>query len=93
MCRYGHGRRAGFLLAAGLLSAAAVAPAAPRPFSGTKAGEERQIAGVRLCWCPPGKFTMGSPPDEPERRPDEAQVEVIAPGKAREGGTKCNDTF
>jgi hypothetical protein len=22
-----------------------------------------------------------------------ASVDVIAPGKAREGGTKCNDTF
>ena len=43
---------------------------------GTKAGEERTIAGVKLCWCPPGKFTMGSPPGEPERRPGEDQVEV-----------------
>ena len=65
----------------------------PTAFTGAKAGDEREVVGVKLCWCPPGKFTMGSPPDEPERRPDEAQVEVIAPGKAREGGTKCNDTF
>jgi formylglycine-generating enzyme len=43
---------------------------------GTMAGEERTIGGFRLCWCPPGTFTMGSPPDEPDRRPDEAQVEV-----------------
>ena len=43
---------------------------------GTKAGEERTIAGIKLCWCPPGKFTMGSPPGEPERRPGEDQVEV-----------------
>src|SRR5436305_666639 len=28
-----------------------------------------------LCWCPPGRFRMGRPPDEPERRPDEAPVE------------------
>lgn len=41
-----------------------------------EAGDERVIAGVTLCWCPPGKFTMGSPPDEPERRPGEDQVEV-----------------
>ncbi|MEZ6100240.1 MAG: formylglycine-generating enzyme family protein [Pirellulaceae bacterium] len=34
------------------------------------------MAGVRLCWCPPGRFLMGSPPDEPERRPGEDQVEV-----------------
>jgi sulfatase modifying factor 1 len=32
--------------------------------------------GVRLCWCPAGRFVMGSPKDEPERRPDEDQVEV-----------------
>ncbi len=31
---------------------------------------------MKLRWCPPGRFRMGSPPDEPERRPDEAQVEV-----------------
>jgi len=29
-----------------------------------------------LCWCPSGKFTMGSPRGEPERRPGEDQVEV-----------------
>jgi formylglycine-generating enzyme required for sulfatase activity len=58
------------------LVAAAGLAVAPDEFDGTKAGEEKTIAGVRLCWCPPGKFTMGSPPDEPERRPDEAQVEV-----------------
>jgi formylglycine-generating enzyme required for sulfatase activity len=45
-------------------------------FSGKKPGEEQTIAGVKLCWCPPGKFTMGSPPGEPERRPGENQVEV-----------------
>jgi formylglycine-generating enzyme required for sulfatase activity len=50
--------------------------AAPPAFAGSKAGEEREVAGMELCWCPPGKFTMGSPPDEPERRPDEDQVEV-----------------
>lgn len=31
---------------------------------------------MKLCWCPPGKFIMGSPPSEPERRPGEDQVEV-----------------
>src|SRR4051812_10583797 len=46
-------------------------------FTGSKAGDEREVAGVRLCWCPPGKFTMGSPPGEPERRPGEDQVEVM----------------
>jgi len=45
-------------------------------FLGSKAGEERKVGGVKFCWCPPGKFTMGSPPSEPERRPDEGQIEV-----------------
>jgi formylglycine-generating enzyme required for sulfatase activity len=45
-------------------------------FAGSKAGDERETAGVKFCWCPPGKFLMGSPPDEPGRRPDEKQVEV-----------------
>jgi formylglycine-generating enzyme required for sulfatase activity len=46
-------------------------------FAGAKAGDEREVAGIKLCWCPPGRFRMGSPPDEPERRPDETQVDVI----------------
>jgi formylglycine-generating enzyme required for sulfatase activity len=48
----------------------------PMAFTGSKAGDERDVAGVKLCWCPPGKFTMGSPPGEPERWPCEDQVEV-----------------
>jgi formylglycine-generating enzyme required for sulfatase activity len=47
-----------------------------KSFIGLNAGEECRIAGMKLCWCPPGKFTMGSPPNEPERRPGEDQVEV-----------------
>ena len=43
---------------------------------GLKAGDERSIAGVALCWCPAGRFTMGSPRGEPERRPGENQVAV-----------------
>ncbi len=46
------------------------------PFSGLKAGEEKIVAGIKLCWCPSGKFIMGSPANEPERRFDEEQVEV-----------------
>src|SRR5215831_7532563 len=49
---------------------------ARRSFEGGAAGEERDVHGVRLCWCPEGSFVMGSPPDEPERRPGEDQVEV-----------------
>src|SRR5262245_29744923 len=48
----------------------------PSAFAGSKAGEEKVVGGVKLCWCPAGKFTMGSPRDEPERRPGEDQVEV-----------------
>ncbi|MEO6244243.1 MAG: formylglycine-generating enzyme family protein [Opitutaceae bacterium] len=52
-------------------------PADPaRPFTASQAGAERTLAGVALCWCPPGKFLMGSPAEEPGRRADEAQVEV-----------------
>jgi formylglycine-generating enzyme required for sulfatase activity len=65
-----------------LLGALATAAAASRfvsarqPFRGQKGGQTREIDAVTLCWCPPGRFVMGSPRDEPERRPDEAQVEV-----------------
>jgi sulfatase modifying factor 1 len=45
-------------------------------FLGLKAGDEREIGGIKLCWCPAGRFKMGSPPGEPERRPDEDQAEV-----------------
>ncbi len=45
-------------------------------FTGSKAGAEREVVGVRLCWCPAGRFLMGSPSGEPERRPGEDQVEV-----------------
>ena len=45
-------------------------------FLDSKAGDEISVEGIRLCWCPPGKFIMGSPPGEPERRPGEDQVEV-----------------
>ena len=45
-------------------------------FVGSNGGDVREVGGVRFCWCPPGKFTMGSPPNEPERRPGEDQVDV-----------------
>ena len=68
-----------------VLSAAAAAIALPRrlrgqsatsPFTGRRANDERVVAGIRLCWCPPGRFTMGSPAGEPGHRADEEQVEV-----------------
>ncbi len=64
-----------FALTIMLLFAAGLA-AAPDDFAGKKPREERTIAGIELCWWPPGKFTMGSPPGERERRPSEDQVEV-----------------
>ena len=79
---------AGFFLALFLLGRPFDGPTgAPAPYDGLKAagatsflgsraGEEREIDGLKLCWCPPGRFLMGSPPDEPNRRADEAQVEV-----------------
>jgi sulfatase modifying factor 1 len=54
------------------------APASPqvRTFRGRTPGEERVVDGVRMCWCPPGQFVMGSPPAEAGHRPDESQVPV-----------------
>lgn len=46
-------------------------------FDGAKAGDERSVAGMKLCWCPHGRFKMGSPKSEPERRPGEDQVDVL----------------
>jgi formylglycine-generating enzyme required for sulfatase activity len=71
-----------FLMAAGLAApvAAAARGLAARSqtdaFRGMHAGEERTIQGVRLRWCPPGRFVMGSPEGEAGHRPDEAQVNV-----------------
>jgi sulfatase modifying factor 1 len=45
-------------------------------FHGAQAGEIRLVEGVRLCWCPAGRFTMGSPANEAGRRGDEGQVSV-----------------
>jgi formylglycine-generating enzyme required for sulfatase activity len=59
------------------LAATGVVPGRQSPaFVGTRPGDERTVAGIRLCWCPPGRFAMGSPAGEIGRRPDEAQVEV-----------------
>jgi formylglycine-generating enzyme required for sulfatase activity len=48
----------------------------PRP------GEERDFpiapeVTMRMCWCPPGEFIMGSPGSEEGRRKNECQVRVI----------------
>ena len=48
---------------------------------GNRAGEERQFEispglTMTFCWCPAGKFMMGSPVSEAERSDNEDQVEV-----------------
>lgn len=52
--------------------------AASTSFRGTKAGQVRSDNGLKmkLVWCPPGKFTMGSPKDEKGRFDNEDQVQV-----------------
>jgi formylglycine-generating enzyme len=71
------GRRSSGVLAALVAAAAAIGlAAAPPSFVGSRAGDAREVCGVKLCWCPAGRFRMGSPPGEPERRPDETQVDV-----------------
>jgi len=51
----------------------------PRPFTGSRPGEEREVDGVRLCWCPPGQFITDSPAGEKHHRPDEADAEPERP--------------
>lgn len=47
-------------------------------FAGTKAGQVRDDNGpkLKLAWCPPGDFSMGSPTNEKGRADDEEQVHV-----------------
>jgi formylglycine-generating enzyme required for sulfatase activity len=68
--------RGGFGAIPLLLAAASSSAPTALSFNGAKAGDEREVAGVKLRWRPPGRFLMGSPPAEFERRPDETQVEV-----------------
>jgi sulfatase modifying factor 1 len=71
----------GWLLVA-LITAICFATAsasAVEPFSGAmKAGEERAYGALKMkfCWCPRGKFTMGSPADEAGHQRNEDQVDV-----------------
>ena len=64
----------GALVAAPALTAATAG--AQERFRGRRASEERTIDGIAFCWCPPGSFVMGSPPEEIGHRADEAQVQV-----------------
>jgi formylglycine-generating enzyme required for sulfatase activity len=67
--------RAVTTLAAAQLGAS-IDETAAAALDGAKAGDQRTIAGTDLCWCPPGRYDMGSPPGELERRPFEYQVTV-----------------
>ena len=63
------------------VEAKAKAEAAYAKFSGKRAGEERVIViapGVEMtfCWCPAGKFTMGSTKSEADLSDSENQIEV-----------------
>jgi len=49
---------------------------AAEDFAGAKAEANARSRESKLCWCPPGTFLMGSPANEPDRRPDETQVKV-----------------
>ena len=49
---------------------------------GVKAGDVQEMtlpggAKMKFVWCPPGTFTMGSPPDEEERNDNETQHRVV----------------
>jgi sulfatase modifying factor 1 len=49
-----------------------------QPIEGARSGEERDnnCLKMKFVWCPPGKFMMGSPPDEIGRTKWEGQTEV-----------------
>ncbi len=44
--------------------------------TGPQAGASHTVSDLRLRWCPPGQFRMGSPPTEAARRADEGPVTV-----------------
>ena len=60
----------------GGLPARAIELAGAPSFEGSRPGEARSIEQIEMRWCADGRFRMGSPPGEPERRPDESQVDV-----------------
>src|SRR5438552_3188456 len=68
----------GLLLGLLLSLAGGLSAQEPKRFAGTKPGDTWDGNGLKMkfCWCPAGKFTMGSPKSEPERGDDEDQVEV-----------------
>src|SRR5262245_61958037 len=79
----GFNRRRWICLASAA-TASCVAPQLARaggaPFDGKRAGDRMLLAGIPLRWCPPGSFRMGAPVGEPDRRPDDAEVDVTLTG-------------
>lgn len=64
-------------LAAPASKAVAVSTELP---AGTKAGDEWvSDRGMVFCWCPPGKFTIGSPETSATREDDEIQADIELP--------------
>ena len=54
-------------------------PGLAKGLEGGRAGEVREFGGdlkIKFCWCPPGRFEMGSPLSEIGRGNDESQVNV-----------------
>jgi len=43
-----------------------------------KAGDAREVGGVKPRWCPPDRFVMGSPPDKPKRQVEHIGFPVVA---------------
>ena len=78
MPQSGRYRCFGLLIAITWLGCECDVAVADQPgFAGSTAGEEREILGIKLCWCPAGRFLMGSQSNGAgELRPDEAQVDV-----------------
>jgi formylglycine-generating enzyme required for sulfatase activity len=66
------------IAAAALMIFGSAAAAPPAPAEGTRAGEERDdnSLAMKFCWCPPGMFSMGSPPSEPFRGRNEGPARV-----------------
>ena len=64
----------------GLLSVLSVGQEPPPAGAERKAGERMTVTikdvEYAFRWCPPGKFMMGSPADEPNRSNDESQRQV-----------------
>ena len=61
----------------------------PSAFTGGQAGEAREIEGVRLRWCPPGRFVIGQPgeragPPFRARRRSRSRSKRVLGGEASE---------